>query len=63
LRQAGVPVGKVFTSQFHRAYETAMLAGFENIEKTNNLALSYARMAHPGLRGVPSIHVMVVEAV
>jgi len=42
LRQVGVPVGKVFTSQFHRAYETAILAGFENIEKTHNLTLSYA---------------------
>jgi hypothetical protein len=42
LRQVGVPVGKIITSQFHRAYETAVLAGFENIEKTNNLTLSYA---------------------
>jgi hypothetical protein len=38
----GVPVGKVSTSQFHRAYETAILAGFENIEKAHNLTLSYA---------------------
>jgi phosphohistidine phosphatase SixA len=41
LRQVGVPVGKVFTSQFHRAYETATLAGFKAIEKTSDLTLSY----------------------
>jgi broad specificity phosphatase PhoE len=34
LRQIGVPVGKVYTSLFNRAYETAVLAGFTNIEKT-----------------------------
>ncbi len=34
----GVPVGKVYTSHFHRAYETAVLAGFKNIEKTADLA-------------------------
>src|SRR5499433_1778984 len=34
IRQAGVPVGKVFTSKYNRAYETAVIAGFENIEKT-----------------------------
>src|SRR5262249_27792919 len=28
LRQMGVPVGKVYTSLFNRAYETAVLAGF-----------------------------------
>ena len=28
LRQAGVPVGKVYTSKFNRAYETATIAGF-----------------------------------
>lgn len=33
----GVPVGKVYTSQFNRAYETAMLAGFKNIEKTADI--------------------------
>jgi len=37
LRQAGVPVGRVYTSQFNRAYETAVLAGFKNIEKTADL--------------------------
>src|SRR5215469_2553977 len=33
LRQAGVPVGKVYTSKFNRAYETAVVAGFKDIEK------------------------------
>jgi broad specificity phosphatase PhoE len=37
LRQAGVPVGKVYTSKFNRAYETATLAGFTDIEKTADL--------------------------
>jgi len=37
LRQAGVPVGKVYTSKFNRAYETATLAGFADIEKTADL--------------------------
>jgi broad specificity phosphatase PhoE len=38
FRQIGVPVGKVYTSHFNRAYETAVLAGFNNIEKTADLA-------------------------
>jgi len=38
LRAAGVPVGKVYTSQFNRAYETAVLAGFKDIEKTADLS-------------------------
>jgi broad specificity phosphatase PhoE len=37
LRQIGVPVRKVYTSQFNRAYETAALAGFKDIEKTADL--------------------------
>jgi len=37
LRQARVPVGKVYTSNFNRAYETATLAGFSDIEKTADL--------------------------
>jgi len=37
LRQAGVPVGKVYTSKFNRAYETATIAGFADIEKTADL--------------------------
>src|SRR5215813_11696423 len=34
IRQAGVPVGKVFTSKYNRAYETAVIAGFKDIERT-----------------------------
>src|SRR5262249_18061202 len=30
IRQAGIPVGEVFTSNFNRAYETAVLAGFKD---------------------------------
>ena len=37
LRQAGVPIGKVYTSKYNRAYETAVLAGFKVIEKTADL--------------------------
>jgi broad specificity phosphatase PhoE len=37
LRSAHVPVGKVYTSKFNRAYETAKLAGFDNIETTFDL--------------------------
>jgi phosphohistidine phosphatase SixA len=37
LRQASVPVGKVYTSKYNRAYETAVLAGFKDIEKTADL--------------------------
>ena len=33
----GIPVGKVYTSKFNRAYETAVLAGFKDIEKTADL--------------------------
>ena len=40
LREAGVPVGKVYTSKFHRAYETATLAGFTDIEKTADLTMA-----------------------
>jgi phosphohistidine phosphatase SixA len=37
LRQTGVPVGKVYTSKFNRAYETAVIAGLPDIEKTADL--------------------------
>src|SRR5215469_9403510 len=37
IRRAGVPVGKVFTSKYNRAYETAVVAGFGNIEKTEDI--------------------------
>jgi phosphohistidine phosphatase SixA len=38
IRAAGLPIGKVYTSQFNRAYETAVLAGFKNIETTVDLS-------------------------
>jgi len=37
LRQVGIPVGKVYTSRYNRAYETAVIAGFKDIEKTADL--------------------------
>jgi phosphohistidine phosphatase SixA len=37
LRQAEIPIGEVYTSKFNRAYETAVIAGLPNIEKTADL--------------------------
>jgi phosphohistidine phosphatase SixA len=37
VRQVGIPVGKVYTSKYNRAYETAIIAGFKDIEKTTDL--------------------------
>src|SRR5213083_2578042 len=37
IRQVGLPVGEVYTSKFNRAYETAIRAGFEHIERTVDL--------------------------
>jgi len=37
LRQIGIPVGKVYTSKYNRAYETAVIVGFKDIEKTADL--------------------------
>jgi hypothetical protein len=37
LRQAQVPIGKVYTSKYNRAYEAAVIAGFKDIEKTTDL--------------------------
>jgi phosphohistidine phosphatase SixA len=37
VRQAGVPIGKVYTSKYNRAYETAVIAGFRDVEKTTDL--------------------------
>ena len=34
FKQIGVPIGKVITSHFNRAYQTAKLAGFDNVEKS-----------------------------
>jgi broad specificity phosphatase PhoE len=37
FRQVGIPVGKVYTSKYNRAYETAVIAGFKDIEKSADL--------------------------
>jgi phosphohistidine phosphatase SixA len=37
VRRVGIPVGKVYTSKYNRAYETAVIAGFKDIEKTADL--------------------------
>src|SRR6266436_3865802 len=37
IRQARVPVGKVFTGKYNRAYQTAVIAGFKDIEKTADI--------------------------
>lgn len=37
IRRAGVPVGQVYSSKFNRAYETAVLAGFSGIVKTDDV--------------------------
>ena len=37
VRRADLPIGEVYTSKFNRAYETAVLAGFEDIERTTDL--------------------------
>jgi broad specificity phosphatase PhoE len=37
LRQARIPIGTTYTSKYNRAYETAVLAGFSDIEKTADL--------------------------
>jgi len=37
LRQIGVPVGAVYSSQFNRAYETALLAGLKDIVKSADI--------------------------
>jgi phosphohistidine phosphatase SixA len=34
LRRVDVPIGRVYTSKYNRAYETAVLAGFSDIVKT-----------------------------
>src|SRR6266436_3648667 len=44
FRQIGVPVGEVYTSQFNRAYETAVLAGFKDIVKSVDIADHVARI-------------------
>ena len=52
LRQAGVPVGKVYTSKFNRAYETAVIAGFKDIEKTELLIFLTPRIIKESVTAV-----------
>src|SRR5258707_13412105 len=37
IRQVGIPAGEVYTSNFNRAFETAVLAGFNDVKKTPDL--------------------------
>ena len=37
MHDDGIPVGRVFTSKYNGAYETAVLAGFEDIVKVSDL--------------------------
>src|SRR5882757_233223 len=37
IRRVALPVGEVYTSKFNRAYETAVQAGFKDIETTIDL--------------------------
>ena len=37
LKRIGAPVSKAITSHFNRAYQTAKLAGFDNVEKSLDL--------------------------
>jgi phosphohistidine phosphatase SixA len=37
VRQVGISVGKVYTSKYNRAYETAVIAGFKDIEKAADI--------------------------
>jgi len=37
IRQVGIPAGEVYTSNFNRGFETAVLAGFKDIKKTVDL--------------------------
>ena len=54
LRQVGVPVGKVYTSRYNRAYDTAAIAGFVDIEKT-------ADITEGGLVVSPNVNVSSLE--
>src|ERR1043166_9352420 len=37
IRDSGIPVGRVIISKYNRAYETAVIAGFKDIEKTADI--------------------------
>src|SRR5262249_23396712 len=48
IRQVGIPAGEVYTSNFNRAFETAVLAGFKDIEKTTLLQCGCPLLAQSG---------------
>ena len=60
LRQIGAPIGKVYTSRFNRAYETATLAGFKEVEKTPDL--TYGGSAEDGARRAAAVRKMLSTA-
>jgi broad specificity phosphatase PhoE len=47
IRRIGAPIGKVYTSLLNRAHETAVLAGFTDIEKTVDLTETSTAMGRP----------------
>src|SRR5262245_29562043 len=52
IRQVGIPAGEVYTSNFNRAFETAVLAGFKDIEKTADLTEGGLVVSPDGVREV-----------
>jgi len=63
LRQAGIPVGKVYTSKYNRAYETAVIAGFKAIEKTGDITEGGLVVSpNEGNRRVEAFHKMLGTA-
>src|SRR5580704_18276504 len=38
IREIGIPVGKVYTSKYNRAYETSDIADFRDIDQTADVA-------------------------
>jgi phosphohistidine phosphatase SixA len=63
LRRAGFPVGKVYTSKYNRAYETAVIAGFKDIEKTSDLTEGCLVVSpNEGHRRIEAFHKMLGTA-
>jgi phosphohistidine phosphatase SixA len=63
LRQVGIPVGKVYTSKYNRAYETGVIAGFENIETTADLTEGGLVVSpNEGNRRIQAFHKMLSTA-
>jgi phosphohistidine phosphatase SixA len=63
LRQVGIPVGKVYTSKYNRAYETAVIAGFETIETTADLTEGGLVVSpNEGNRRIEAFHKMLSTA-